>query len=152
MRHFIGIDVGKFGAIAIIDRRGVVIDLFDMPTAGGELDKFELINILKYCTENCEPFFLVEKCQYTPQIKGKGAYTFGKAVMAIEMSMIWLGHKHEYVRPQKWKKEFGLIKKVKQASVIKARELFPSSASDLKKSKDGRAEALLIAEYGRRYY
>jgi len=53
------------------------------------------------------------------------------------------------VRPQAWKKEFGLIKKEKGDSIRVAQELFPLADITLKKHH-GRAEALLMAEYGRR--
>ena len=58
-----------------------------------------------------------------------------------------------YVTPQKWKKFFliggGERKQLKEKAVFKARELFPQLINVLLKSKDGRSEALLIAEYAR---
>ena len=57
------------------------------------------------------------------------------------------------VKPQVWKKHFGLITKGltktqrKHLSIELAKELFPAVASKLTASKDGRAEALLIARY-----
>ena len=71
--------------------------------------------------------------------------------------------------PQKWKKEFDLnsnkklgIIKTKEDSVLKAIELYPSREDSLRRPKkngkegfinnDGRAEALLMAEYCRRAY
>ena len=58
------------------------------------------------------------------------------------------------VSPQRWKKYYGLKKEpnetkteYKRKSVDKAKELFPIAAESLKYSKDGRAEALLIANW-----
>ena len=60
------------------------------------------------------------------------------------------------VKPQVWKKYFNLITskdltktEKKHLSIEKAKELFPSVADKLTASKDGRAEALLIALYGK---
>ena len=56
-----------------------------------------------------------------------------------------------FVTPPVWKREFGLIGADKNASREKFRELFPTSAKLVARVKDGgRAEAALIAEYGRR--
>ena len=41
---------------------------------------------------------------------------------------------------------------LKEMSVLKARELFPRLIEQLLKSKDGRSEALLLAEYGIRNF
>jgi hypothetical protein len=50
------------------------------------------------------------------------------------------------VRPQTWKKAYSLNSE-KSRSIIVAQQLFPGA--DIGK-KDGRAEALLLAEYARR--
>ena len=56
--------------------------------------------------------------------------------------------------PQLWKKHYGLKREkdetkaqYKGKSVELARKLFPAASSLLMLSKDGRAEALLIAKY-----
>jgi len=66
---------------------------------------------------------------------------------------IWLGvmaalrMPYTPVRPVVWKKAFSLGKD-KEASRLRAQQLFP--AADLRRKKDhGRAEALLLAWYGR---
>ena len=57
------------------------------------------------------------------------------------------------VSPQKWKKEFNLDSD-KQKSIDTAKKLFPDvnlfRTNRCTKEHDGMAEALLIAEYGRR--
>ncbi len=58
----------------------------------------------------------------------------------------------EFVTPAVWKPKFGLLHGSKGASREKCRTLFPTTASKLKREKDdGRAEAALIAEYGRKH-
>ena len=62
---------------------------------------------------------------------------------------------YELVTPQKWKKEFSCTSD-KNTSIEVCKRLFPNvslKATDrCKKDHDGIAEALLIAEYGRRHY
>jgi len=145
---YVGIDPGKEGGLACIDKEGNIIEHIDMPSAGKEIDLYGLKDfVAKY--KDC--FFMIEKCQYTPAIKGKGAYTFGMNVMAVNAICAGVGVKHEFVRPQKWKKEFELLGKKKIDSIQKAIQLFPEQRKFLNfKTKDGRSESLLIAEYARR--
>jgi crossover junction endodeoxyribonuclease RuvC len=82
----------------------------------------------------------------------KGAlanYSLGHSSGIIMGVLSALGFSYELVRPQEWKKEFGLLKMQKDASRTVAQNLFPSVNLSLKKD-EGRAEALLIAEWGRR--
>ena len=60
---------------------------------------------------------------------------------------------YETVRPQKWKKEFGLTSDKKQ-SIATAHRLFPGvdlrKNERCKKDHDGMAESVLLAEWARR--
>lgn len=150
-KYIIGTDPGQSGAIAVIDSySGTPIEVIDTPLLGGEADEYALIDFLrKYQNDSIG---VIEKCQYTPAIRGKGAYTFGKIVGVMEMAFIATGIRREFVRPQIWKKEFELIKKEKDASLLKAKQMYPQLRNIFLKTKHGRAEALLIAEWGRRHY
>lgn len=57
----------------------------------------------------------------------------------------------EIVQPASWKRAMGLLGRDKEASRYLACQKFPALASQLARKKDhNRAEAMLIAEYGRR--
>lgn len=57
-----------------------------------------------------------------------------------------------FVTPAVWKGKLGLLNSNKGASREKARTLFPASAHAFERVKDdGRAEAALLAYYGRKY-
>ncbi len=59
----------------------------------------------------------------------------------------------EFVSPRVWKKRMGLTTADKETSRAMAIRMFPLLAKELaRKGDDGRAEALLIAEYGRRIW
>lgn len=151
MTYFIGIDPGSKGAIAILDEKGKPVLLEDIPFLKNDkcMDISSFSDILNdYIIE--EHHCILEKCQYTPAIKGSGAFTFGKTIGYTECALILLRVSHELVRPQLWKKEFSLLNKEKISSIEVAKRMFPNISDKLLKTKDGRAEALLIAEYCRR--
>jgi len=69
--------------------------------------------------------------------------------------VVGLGLPYELVTPQRWQKEMlAGMQGGKDASCIRAQELFPEADLRLgprsKKLHDGRADALLLAEFGRR--
>ena len=148
---FVGIDPGSKGAIAILDSTGNPVLLEDMPFV--KEDKcLDLLKLKSFFNDfsNSRIHCVLEKCQYTPAIKGSGAFTFGKTIGYTEAFLICNQISHELIRPQIWKKEFGLINKEKTSSIEVAKRMFPTVSDRLKKTKDGLAEALLIAEYCRR--
>ena len=51
------------------------------------------------------------------------------------------------ISPLKWKKRLNLIRKEKEDSIELAKTLYPNYKDQLTKSKDGRAEAILIGHY-----
>lgn len=58
----------------------------------------------------------------------------------------------EFVTPAVWKGKLGLLNSGKGASREKCRTIYPATASSLVRVKDdGRAEAALIAHYGRKF-
>ncbi len=71
---------------------------------------------------------------------------FGSVLSVLQALHISL----EFVTPAVWKRAYGLSRD-KHASLFKARLMFPTAELNLAKH-DGRAEALLIAEYGRRTF
>lgn len=83
-------------------------------------------------------------------------FNFGKSAGYIEGVLRALGIPYQTVPPVKWKKEFSLTGKDKQASIVTCRKLFPEL--DLKRTErcrtdsDGKAEAALLAEYARRHF
>lgn len=149
--YFIGIDPGGKGAVAILDLKGTPVLLEDIPYTKTEkvMDLLALKEMLSdYISKphHC----VLEKCKYTPAIKGSGAFTFGKTIGYTEAFLLMLGVSHELILPMVWKKSFSLLKQDKSASIEVAKRMFPTVADKLLKTKDGRAEALLIAEYCRR--
>ncbi len=173
----IGIDNGFSGAIAVIEESGNII-IHDMPvitirkTSRSESKKQEseniqhkkrhrpkvknyldLLTIKQLLNIEGEKHVFIEKSQ--PMSKGgitqgvASTANYMKAYGQLEGLLVGLDVPYTEVTPQAWKKEMlAGMGKEKRNSVIRARQLFPGTLFLI--SKDGRAEAALIAEYGRR--
>lgn len=83
-------------------------------------------------------------------------FNFGKNAGYIEGVLTALGIPYQLVPPAKWKKEFSLIGKDKQASIMTCHKLFPKldlrRTERCKTDSDGKAEATLLMEYARRKF
>lgn len=162
---YVGIDPGKTGAVAVILPDRVYFE--DMPTlkvgTKNEYDTNEMAEIIwriRKDVGHCgEPFVMLEKSQaMPPEINGRRQGVASSFQVGLGYG-IWLGLlsglgiAYEVAHPATWKRKMlADMPKGKEASILKAKQLFPQvAASCLKRKKDhGRAEALLLAEYGRR--
>lgn len=156
---YIGIDPGITGAIGVLFpyEEQAVYDLPTMQNARAaekgrkrlHIDALRLSVLLEiFDRHECRVFV-----EYT-QAGMKGAlanYSLGHSSGIIMGVLSALGFTYEMVRPQEWKKEFGLLKSEKDASRKQAEALYPFLALSRKKDH-GRAEAILLAEYGRRHF
>ena len=146
--RFWGLDPGKFGAVACVSADGRFLSVEDLP----QTDE-EWIELLQIDYNRPRDYCTLESVHALPNQSTVAGFTFGKNVGKAELLAENLSSFEAplLVTPQKWKKYYKLDKD-KHKSVELAREMFPSAEELLKYSKDGRAEALLIAEYGRRYF
>lgn len=147
----IGIDPGKTGAVAFLPEQRVE----DIPTTTSSgkneyLPRMMAEMLIGY--QGDKTLVVIEKQQAWPQQGRTSIFSTGVGYG------IWLGIlaalkiPTEIVTPQRWQKEMLQGRRAdKELSRIRAQELFPSLMHRLEFKKDeGRAEALLIAEYGRR--
>ncbi len=153
MTAYIGIDPGFKGAIAVIEE--LSIQLIDTPSATiGKTKReyqvsqmYEILNMYR-----SDSIVAIEKVHSMPRQGVASAFTFGKGYG------IWLGllaalqMPYDEVTPQRWQKEMMAdMQKGKDASRLRAMQIYPRLTQKLnKKSYDGRADALLIAEWRRR--
>lgn len=149
MIRYIGIDPGAHGAVAII--YGDSVALFDL-TNNIEDYWYKMYNLEG---DVC----YVEDVYGRPGQSCAANNTFMKLAGYAELLGFSIAEKFYKVTPSVWKKYFGLTgvkgetkTQKKHRSIELAKKLFPSVAGELTASKDGRAEALLIAEYGRQQY
>lgn len=155
----LGIDPGLSGGVAILHPSGD-IELFDTPSvnvvkqSGKSKRMYDtqlMTEIIKSCTNGGFKNRLQAVIEQVNAMPGQGVtsmfsmgYGFGLWIGIIAT----LGIPINYVHPRIWKKEFSLSKD-KNLSILRAKELFPRANITLKKH-EGRAEALLMAEWFRR--
>lgn len=160
---YIGIDTGKLGALSAVDENGKGVWLIDMPLniEGKNASGKDILNWLKDRQQYSDIFVTVEECRYTPKMNSgehdisvMTSFAFGRNYQAVIDAVEISGLSYNLVTPQNWKSEFFLLTKNKLESVSLAMKMFPEFEHMLKgrghKVFDGRAESLLIAEYGRR--
>lgn len=149
----LGIDPGYSGAIACLDTEaGKLKAVADMPVTKDPkgraiLDYLALFELL------CPPDETVHAIlEYVAARPGQGApatFRFGQGYGAIQMALAAHRIPTQLVTPAKWKKHFGLSTD-KGVSRGLATQRFPAHAGEFKRVKDdGRAEAALIALYGK---
>ena len=145
---FIGIDPGKSGAIAFLypEKNPVVLDWIDGPIMAREILKIIAVRSELYVAA-------LEKVGAFPGQGVNSCFNFGANygwwIGFLDGQMI----PFRTVRPQEWQKGIVPRKKNKtdKPSLEVARRLFPTVDLRLKKH-DGRADALLIADWLRRQY
>jgi len=142
---YIGIDPGLHGAIAVLDRRGHVIGLYDIPLEDG--------------TYACRQIYGLMTLHYdygNPKVIGiEAVYRFPKISMGfgllVGVASVIPGATVIKIPPRRWQKWWGIKKADKNLSRELASKYFPVYADWLARKMDhNRAEALLIAEYTRR--
>lgn len=139
---YIGIDPGKDGALAMISDVGAAsVVVFDPDIYKSALRAF--------------PGQARAVLEHVGAMPGQGVtsmFSFGENFGYIKGLLEAFEIPYELVRPQKWKKAFGISGKNQSVEVCK--RLFPGVSlrrtERCKKDHDGMAEALLMAEYARR--
>ena len=150
----IGLDPGLSGALAVLAPDGTLEALCDTPTltlkvARGTRQAYDVPGMVALLTPYAGAglHVVIEESQAMPGQGTRSMFTIGYGYG------LWLGIlaalqiSYTPVRPVVWKKAVGLGKDKEQAR-LRAQQLFPGA--DLRRKRDhGRAEALLLAWYGR---
>ena len=149
----LGVDPGINGAIALYCG-GAKVLVRDMPKVkskgrGHELNVAALSDDMELLFSGAEHAF-IEKVQAMPG-EGRGSgFKFGYSAGVIRGMIAGYQIPVTMASPTKWKLDMGLNSN-KDYSRNRASELFPESASEFRLKKDNnKAEAALIAYYGRK--
>lgn len=169
--YIVGIDPGLKGAIALVTPSYNCV-VHDVPTVqvigakrrmkSGEskakisnlMDAAEIAKLFKHWKEQYTPLIVyLENVHSMPKDGAMQAFSFGQGFGMYRGILAALEMRYELVAPQTWGKM--MLKdmgKKEDASYLKAKQLFPSAELNGPRGAklDGRADALLIAEYGRR--
>ncbi len=147
----LGIDPGLTGALALLSNGG--IEVFDVPTMkarvrGREVNWPEVARWVDAAGHIDHA--VIEAVAAMPKQGVASMFKFGftagglRGIVAAHFIPVTM------VSPQRWKREMG-VPKEKDAARARASELFPSHCDLFVRVKDhGRAEAALIALWGRR--
>ena len=156
--NIIGIDPGLTGAVSFIGNGGVVVATYDTPIieiVKGKNKKhdflpLEMANLIRRLTKDpCHVF--IEQVNAMPGQGVTSMFNFGKGYGMWVGILAYSGAPYSFVTPQAWKKELMQGMRDKDCARLRAQQLFPRLYEELKLKKHiGRADALLIGEYGRR--
>jgi len=156
MKVTLGIDCGLNGAIAVLVD-GQLLSVHDMPTLTVDINKKSKRqvspNLLAHLIESIKPDqAIVERPAARPGQGVTAMFGFGRSLGVVEGVLAGLSVPVTYVAPSTWTKAMGKAAG-KDASRQRAIELFPAMSEHFKRVKDdGRADAALIAHWGKRHH
>jgi crossover junction endodeoxyribonuclease RuvC len=155
---FIGIDPGLSGGIAAINPSVHAVLAHPMPVLAGAIDTLGLRLLLATFRATAPiRFCAIERAVPMPGQGVVSMFTIGRNYGALLTTLELEGVPFEEVMASTWKKEvIGVAgrradkREIKEKAFLAARRMFPTV--ELKQSKDGIYESLLIAEAGRRLF
>jgi hypothetical protein len=146
---YCGIDPGISGAIALIDSDGLLIYAEDLPVVDGRLSSSLLDQWFEDLAPITPDWVYIEQVHSMPKMGVRSMFTFGHTLGVIEGVVGARRLRSQLVTPTQWKRHMGVTSD-KDTSRARALELWPDQADRFRRKKDAdRAEAALIAEYGR---
>jgi crossover junction endodeoxyribonuclease RuvC len=168
MKLFCGVDPGLFGAVAALDETGYLIFAEDTPviavkrgrTPKGNVKTRHLYlptamadvlteNLLKDVERPDAVIVGIEAVHSMPRQGVHAMFEMGRGLGLWQGIVAALRLPLEMVDPVRWKREMGIpAGSDKRASVELALRLFPRAP--IKRTQDGRADSVLIAEWLRR--
>ena len=153
----LGIDIGVTGAIAILLPDGELLEVFDMPTvdAGKKARRCRVIDARALHRIISGSLFntvgstaYVEDVSAMPKQGVSSVFSLGESRGCVRAALASVEVPTIFVKPQLWKKYYGLLGRDKDASRTRAIELYPSYDCLSRKKDNGRAEAILIGRWG----
>lgn len=138
---FLGIDPGRSGALALLDKAAMTVTTYDMPDTTAGLHAL-------LCSFAPVRAAMIEKPFYPRMIGTRAVAVIAENFGALKSAILWRDIPLLECRPNEWKLALNLSPD-KDASRAKASQFFPTCTDQwLRKKDDGRAEAALIAWYG----
>lgn len=152
----VGIDPGLTGALVAVDTTGTIVDVLDMPLVDmGTKDHVDGYVLREFLDNNCPMLIVIENVASRPLQGIASAFRFGHVAGAVSAVALSTRSAVDLVVPTVWKRHHGLLKTEKdEARLLTLRKqgaLVAGGKPELFKLKKhgGRADAYLLAEYGR---
>ena len=156
--NFIGIDPGKSGCIAVLDKHDK-LTYHEIPKIGTEVDIRQLAETFRKLAVESH-FVIMEDVHAVPGAGAAQGFNFGQIVGVKKALLIAMHMRHALVSPKTWQKLMwqGIpnMKKsdgkndTKAMSYLAFQRIFPNET--IAKSKDGHIDAALMAMYGKLTY
>lgn len=143
-RCVLGIDPGVTGGIAFLWPDGKIVAV-DIPTVDGEVNVDQLTTDLKFFNPRAA---VVERASARPGQGVSSTFKYGQAYGALRACCAALCIPHHLVSPTKWKKHFALDNDKEKSRGLAIR-MWPGAKCFERKKDHGRAEAALLALYGK---
>ena len=145
---YIGLDPGKKGAMAIIECSDKIESVKIIP--------FEPSDYISALKRYSGATVCIEQVHSLPREGVKSVWSFGQTYGWLLGVMDALGVSYQVVPPNKWKREYSLLRTEKKQSIEVCKRLFPSVSlkrtERCKTDSSDFADALLLCEYGRRHF
>jgi len=152
-----GIDIGLYGAVALMTAEGQLLSVFDMPCLDAGHSGRRTINavlLAHLLAETHATKAYVEFVSARPGESPSGAFAFGRSAGLISGCLATLSIPEEFVTPAHWHRLVGLPPGkdgAKDRSRAMAIARWPDHAQSFARVKDnGRSDAALIALAGLR--
>ena len=152
----LGVDPGGTGALALLSHDGLQVRVEDMPVfvrsrGRGSKTELDVHGLIRLLDDLDYDVCYYERVQGMQGDSPSSAFNFGRIAGAAEALVKARGARLVFVTPSVWKRAMGLVGKAKDDSRAMATDMWPTAAQAFsRKRDDGRADAALIAEYGRR--
>ena len=159
---FIGIDPGKTGFVAIVTEHDLVAAEPTPTIKVGKKNEYNVPGMRNILADINEPgrqcHAILEKQQAMPGQGVSSMFSIGQGFGLWEGLLVGLGIPYTIVHPRTWKKE--MLRDVpgddpKGRSILACGRMFPEVSllrtERCRKPDHNMAEAILLAEYGRRY-
>lgn len=147
-KHYLGIDPGKNGGLAVITVDGTPCIWTRMPQGVRRIVDW----IAAAARQYPRLVMVTEKAQTMPKQGIASAFRYGQHFGLFETAAALLRLPYHEVTPSTWKKSMGVTSN-KRDSIDLSRRIFPSVElvpAGCRNDHDGIAEALLVAEWARR--
>lgn len=163
VKWWLGIDPGLSGAMVLLDGKGDIEQIMDMPVMpalhgrGQEIEIYGLASLLAgakalAASKGGEMEVAIERVASMPRQGVASTFKFGVSYGVCMGAAAAISLRLTHVRPNDWKRAMGLLKRPKEASLTKAIMEWPyETQSFSRKTVDvGRADAALIALHAKR--
>ena len=161
MNYFLGVDPGKQGAFAVLSTSGDLLSIYDMPLSSKQPCPHGIAKLyLTIKSKYSKTFSVIEKPHSRPTDGKKEIASYHLGAGYLVMPLLW-DWPLQMIQPSIWTKLIHVGQpaelSAKRKSKAAFQALFPKLARstafiDGKIVYDGRIDAVLIAEYGRRLY